>query len=105
MIKIKAAILPQKRNPFVKFPLPALLALLAAAAFLLQLTEQGSENFSLDRMVVALQVAFLGSVAATLVARMGGLGESWCHMAGLGLAFVFFSLSFIIVPQNLTFLS
>jgi len=101
MIEMKTAILSQQRNPFRKFPLSALLGLLAAAIFLLQLTEQGSENFSLDMMVIALQAAFIGSVAATLICRLGGMGETLCHVAALFVAGIFFCLSFIIVPQSL----
>jgi len=101
MIEMKTAILSQQRNPFRKFPVSSLLGLLAAAVFLLQLTEQGSENFSLDVIVVALQAAFIGSVAATVVCRMGGVVETLCHVGALGSASLFFALSFLIVPQSL----
>jgi len=101
MIEMKVALLPQKRNPFRKFPVSALLGMLVAVVFLLQLTEQGQEDFSLDVMVAALQAAFIGSVAATIICRMGGVGETWSHLAALALAMVFFLLSFIIVPQSL----
>jgi len=101
MIEMKAAILPQRRNPFRKFPVAALLGLLAAMVFLLQLSEQGSEDFSLSGVVVALQVAFIGSVAATIIARMGGVDETLCHIASLCVAGVFFGLSFIVIPQSL----
>jgi len=101
MIEMKAALLPQKRNPFRKFPVSSLLGLLAAVVFLLQLTEQGAEDFSLDLIVLALQVAFIGSVAATILGRMGGLSDNLCHVAALGLAGLFFGLSFIVIPSSL----
>jgi len=101
MVEIKTKILPQGRNPFRKFPISAFLGLLAALVFLLQLTEQGEQDFSFDVIVVALQVAFIGSVAATILCRMGGIGENLCHIAALSLAGLFFLLAFIIIPQSL----
>lgn len=101
MIELTGPILKENRNPFRKFPVSSLLAILTAAVFFLQLSEQGTENFSLSLITSSLQVAFVASIAAYFICRPAELTEPVCHAVSFLAAVVFFALGWIVVPYSL----
>jgi len=103
--RIKATILPDSRNPLRQFPVCVLLALLTAAVFFIQLVEQGEENFTPSLLALALSVAFIASAAAYFLVRPlnpeARYHDLMCHGTSLGMAVLFFALSWLVVPPNL----